>query len=184
MSERAFGCVVGGRDAGQRRERPQRGFVVEQAGAEALGLGVAAAAAVGQQVVDALARGGQVGRERGQVAAVAVGLVERGEDAAQFAGELAAQAPGRAAALAQRDEVPEDVCEAQLALGVVDEQLDGVAIGHDHAVGVLAEQGLCAVAVAALGDLKQRGLLGGRDRQPACLSRALPAGLVSAPNGA
>jgi hypothetical protein len=38
--------------------------------------------------------------------------------------------------------------------------------------------------VAALGDLKQRGALGGRDRQPLRLARPLPAGLVGAPNRA
>jgi hypothetical protein len=109
---------------------------------------------------------------------VAAWCVQQGEDFAELAGELAAQAPGGAAAFAQRDEVPQDVREAQLAPAVVDEEVDGVAIGDDHAAGTVAQQRLRSVAVAAVGDLKQRRLLGSRDRQPLRLPRALPAGLI------
>lgn len=73
VPESALGCVVCGRDAGQPGERPQRAFVREQAVAEAPGLWVAAAGALGEQVADRFAPGVQIARERGQIVEVAAG---------------------------------------------------------------------------------------------------------------
>ena len=143
-----------------------------------------AAGAAGEQLTDALADGLRVGGECGEVCGVAARRVERVEDVGKLAREAAAQATGRAATLAQRDEVAQDVREAELAAAVVDEQVHRVAIGHDHAARVVAQQRLGAVAVAAVRELKQRGLLGGRDRQPMRAARPLPAGLISTANRA
>jgi hypothetical protein len=70
---------------------------------------------------------GEVGAERGQVAGAAAGLVEDLEHAAQGVAELASEPARGAVTLGQRGEVAQHVREAQLPLGVVDKQVDGIA---------------------------------------------------------
>lgn len=134
---------------GSRVKVHTRGLVLEQSGAEAASLGVAATGALGQQRADGFAGGLGVGGQSGQVAAVAVGRVERGEDVAQLAGELAAQTSRGAAALAEGDEVTQHVRVAQLAFAVIDEQIHRVAVRDDHAGGIVAEQRLRAMRLPA-----------------------------------
>ena len=43
--------------------------------------------------------------------------------------------------------------EAELPLGVIDEHVHRVAVGHDHACGLLTQQRFRGVAVAVLGSV-------------------------------
>jgi hypothetical protein len=81
----------------------------QQPAGEAAGLQIAAAGALTKQFDDTVAGGLGVGGQRGEVAAVAARSVECGEDVCQLVCELAAEASGGAAALAEGDEVPQDV---------------------------------------------------------------------------
>jgi len=106
----------------------------------------------------------EIGAEGRKVIKVAVGLLDDLKDVGKRAAKLAAELTGRFITLAQRGEIPQDVREAQLALGVVDVEVDGVAVGDDRAGRLFAQQRDRSVTVASRGDLKQRGLLAHRHR--------------------
>jgi hypothetical protein len=102
---------------------------------------------------------GEIAAQCSEVAQIAVGLLEDLKDVGERAAELATEPAGLPVALRERGEVPEDVGEAQLALGVVDVEVDRVAIRNDRPARLLAQQRDRSIAVAPRGDLKQRGLL-------------------------
>jgi hypothetical protein len=68
--------------------------------------------------------------------------------------------------------------EADLALCVVQAQINGGAVGHDHPFGLLAGQRLRGVAITTRGDLKQCHLLALGDRQPLAFAGLRPARLI------
>jgi len=94
VSEGAFGGVVGGVDAGDFAEGPQRVVFLKQPGAEAPGLQMAAADAAFEQALDVIAQRAQlVFKPREVVAVLQVGAVGA-DDVARCAQQLGAQSAG------------------------------------------------------------------------------------------
>src|ERR1035437_3859865 len=123
--------------------------------------------------------GRELGRESVQVGHVAAWRLEDLERVSETLLELAPEPAGRAGALAQRDEVTQNVSKAQLALGSVDVQVHGVAVRHDHPVRIIAQQGASSVTITTNGDLKQRGVNRRSDRQPPRIARLSPRRLIA-----
>jgi hypothetical protein len=127
--------------------------------AEPAGLGVLAAGAFGEQVMECLADRGDVCAQAIQIGRVAFGSVQGVEHAPKLARERPSELAGLTVAFAQRDEISGEVSQAHPPAGVVHAELDGVAVGHDHPVGCLAQQRLGSVAIATFGDLKEHHAL-------------------------
>jgi len=117
VTQRALGGVVRGRDARDAGEGPERVVAIQQPCAEPGGLRVAAAGALLEQFVQQLTMGRELGCESVQVGHVAAWSLEDLECVIETLLELAAEPAGRAGALAERDEVTQNVSEAQLPLG-------------------------------------------------------------------
>ncbi len=114
---------------------------------------------------------------------VASGRVEDLESLSEATLELAAEPAGCAGPFAQRDEIAQDMREAQLAFGSVDIQVDGVAVRHDHPAWFVAQQRAGRVAISTRGDLNQRGDNGRRDRQPPRIAGLAPRRFIRATHG-
>lgn len=118
VPERSLGDVVGGGNAGDTGEGPQRGLVIEQSLTEPAGLRIAAADAFGEQVVELPAVWGDVLAQSFQIIRVAVGGVQHAEHLAELIGESAPEPARGAWAFSERDEISGDVRETQLTSSV------------------------------------------------------------------
>jgi hypothetical protein len=78
--------------------------------------------------VQQLMMGRELGCEGAEVGRVAAWSLEDRQRVGETLLELAPDPAGRAGALAQRDEVAQNMSKAQLALGSVDVQVHGVAV--------------------------------------------------------
>lgn len=157
-AERAFGGVVGRLDGGVGRERPQCGPDFEQVVGEApvvLGAGTFAAG-VFEQLPELVLDGRQLDQQSDAVVMIVLVGAPGGEHAAgQLEALLAEGLLVGQALLAVAGEVALEVAPADLAALGVQVLIAGPAI-RDHDSRVVAGQRLELLAVAVLGNLKQR----------------------------
>jgi hypothetical protein len=180
VTQRSFRGVVRGRHILDPGERPERVVALQESCAEPGGLRIAATGALFQQLAEFRARGRKVGLQGGQVRWVTAGLVDDLERVGEAPLEVSAETARRSCALPQGDEVTQHVRETELAFGVVDVQVDGVAVRHDHPIGIVAEQRSGRVTVTPGRDLKQGSIDRRGDRQPAGIAGLAPRGLIRA----
>src|SRR5450755_2242831 len=146
-AHRALRVIVCLGDAGHLAERPERGVFLKQSGAEAGGLGVAAARALLKQRAEPLAQRRELLTQRDQRRVL--GTVSAGErrgvlavDREHLAGDVeqsGAELAGRAGTLGQVGQLAHGVGPTELLLQNVEPVVADVAVAGDEPAEVLAQ---------------------------------------------